>query len=549
MELTLRVFAHGRACLSNGWVRFDISLLALGLVSSWIIEPIATASLEGGEMQDTAELLLFLRMLRLARLARAVRLIVQFRSLWKMIRGLLSSAGTMLYTFLIVTVMLYIFSCAAMELITKNRRSDPQDEMYDQVWADLVAEFYPDILNTMLTLVQFVVLDSIRDQYVPLVKRDPILLFFFVTVILVVSISMMNLVTAVIVEVSLEQAKQDQANQCLEQVTLILPKLQDIFHRMDRNGTGTISMRNITNADPDTLKDLMKLMHVDKLEDLFDMVDVDCVGEVPIDEFLNVVARAVTTAAPVEFIQLTKQLSSSREDIKDIQKQLRTLTLMLNSRLERSCTKSLKCELTDMISELWEDVRDIKYSRVVDDCAESSWTSKRLEASCGKPPPVSERCSPDDLPMTRSSKGMARSCDGHSKSPTSGGGSTVMASGSAVMASEELMEPDEWTGMSSTALPKALRNDLNGCAFGISSTDWPENCDELPSLLPRPRHRMESEGTIISKMARSAEGPCKQSFVDADVLRARSPPIHEEQEPTVNAHCEAGGSPLHIHFN
>ena len=82
----------------------------------------------------------------------------------------------------------------------------------------------------MLTLIQFVNTDSIADIYKPLIRKSPVLVVrgrfvgrteeplsqtearqvFFVIFLLVVSVSIMNLVTAVIVEGAIAQAAEDK---------------------------------------------------------------------------------------------------------------------------------------------------------------------------------------------------------------------------------------------------------------------------------------------------------------------------------------------------
>jgi len=274
---------------------------------------------------EAADPLMVLRMFRLLRLARAVRLLVQFRTLWKMVRGLLSSAGTMFYTCVITVLMLFIFSCAAVELITKNRRTNPVDALYDPEWEELVDKFYPGIAGCMLTLIQFVVLDSISELYMPLVRQDPLVLVFFASFIVVVSVSLMNLVTAVIVEVSLEQAKQDHESERMAQVSRVLPRLRDVFFELDRDGNGQISMEEVDQANPEHREELLKLVQADNLQELFDMLDVDNSGEVDIDEFLEGIVKVVTTSQPVEFIRVMKQLSLSRQNIHDLRRQIQRL--------------------------------------------------------------------------------------------------------------------------------------------------------------------------------------------------------------------------------
>ena len=71
-----------------------------------------------------------------------------------------------------------------MELITKKKEKfddDPETKY-------IVERHFPELFITMLSLVQFVTLDSIGAIYLPLIRKDPILLIFFMLFILVVSI-------------------------------------------------------------------------------------------------------------------------------------------------------------------------------------------------------------------------------------------------------------------------------------------------------------------------------------------------------------------------
>ena len=61
-----------------------------------------------------------IKVLRLSRLVRALRLVVQFRMLWQLIRGLYSTLNLMFNTAVLVTLLLYIFACLGVELITKE---------------------------------------------------------------------------------------------------------------------------------------------------------------------------------------------------------------------------------------------------------------------------------------------------------------------------------------------------------------------------------------------------------------------------------------------
>ena len=66
-----------------------------------------------------------IKLLRLSRLVRALRLVVQFRMLWQLIRGLYSTLNLMFNTVVLVMLLLYIFACLGLEIITKDPEGLP----------------------------------------------------------------------------------------------------------------------------------------------------------------------------------------------------------------------------------------------------------------------------------------------------------------------------------------------------------------------------------------------------------------------------------------
>merc|ERR1719398_690008 len=65
------------------------------------------------------QMLTIIRMGRIFRLIRAVRLFVQFRTLWMLIRGLLGCTTVMLHSCFVVALILYIAAIVGVELIAK----------------------------------------------------------------------------------------------------------------------------------------------------------------------------------------------------------------------------------------------------------------------------------------------------------------------------------------------------------------------------------------------------------------------------------------------
>merc|ERR1719343_560087 len=102
---------------------------------------------------------------------------------------------------------------------------------------------------TMLTLIQFVCLDSVGAIYRPLIVKDGFLICYFVGIILILPIVLMNLVTAVIVNSALEQALQDKEAMAIheeQQKKKLVKELRKIFERADDDGSGQMSREEIS---------------------------------------------------------------------------------------------------------------------------------------------------------------------------------------------------------------------------------------------------------------------------------------------------------------
>ena len=116
--------------------------------------------------------IMLVRMPRLARLVRAARLVVQFRTLWLLVQGLWHSIMPMLWTFIIMVAVVYIFAVLGMELI---REAPEYGEAYDVAQVS-----FQNLQGAMLTLIQFMTLDSIASIYKPLILSRPELAIFLI---------------------------------------------------------------------------------------------------------------------------------------------------------------------------------------------------------------------------------------------------------------------------------------------------------------------------------------------------------------------------------
>merc|ERR1719387_161672 len=144
---------------------------------------------------------------------------------------------------------------------------------------------------------------------------------FFFSFMLVVSISLMNLVTAVIVEGSLEQANSDkEVNSAYKTAAMkkLIPEIRELFHQMDADGSGDLDLDEILNAPVHIQEHLTKIMQTDNLVELFEILDVDGSGSLDVDEFVDGISKLVTSEQPMEQLRMQKSLNLLRNDTKAI---------------------------------------------------------------------------------------------------------------------------------------------------------------------------------------------------------------------------------------
>eukprot|EP00927_Polykrikos_kofoidii_P086263 TRINITY_DN9612_c0_g2_i1.p1 TRINITY_DN9612_c0_g2~~TRINITY_DN9612_c0_g2_i1.p1 ORF type:complete len:734 (-),score=123.30 TRINITY_DN9612_c0_g2_i1:8-1993(-) len=326
--------AFGFSCFKEGQVRFDAFLVCVGIAGNWIIIPIARGDAEG--LKDIG-LLMVLRSARLLRLARTVRLLISFRELWMLVRGLLNSAYTMVHTMLLLFVVIYVFTCIGMELITNSdlmQKSDPELVEFQEA----VHRYFPGLGQTMLTLVQFVTLDNVSLIYLPLIKVDWTLALYFFAIVLVVSIVLMNLITAVIVNSALEQAMEDkdlkQSQKELHRRTL-MKELRDLFNTIDVDNSGLISREEFESLNVDDMEHVMELVVAGSPSEVFDALDIDGSGDVGIDEFVEGIWQNARSTAPIEIKRMQKQLTLIRKELESNQREIGVKLESINGEFDR----------------------------------------------------------------------------------------------------------------------------------------------------------------------------------------------------------------------
>lgn len=307
IEALIRVTAGGWSTFRDLWFLLDLVLILVGLLALLVI-PILAA-----ETGVSFEKLLVVRGLRLFRLVRALRMLSHFKIVWRLVYGLLTAGQTILSMTMLIAVSLFIFACVAVELIAKD--PDLRDHHDTSIQALVETNFF-GLNRALLTLLQFVTLDDIADIYFPLVLEKPYLCAFFFPILIFISIGLMNLVTAALVENAMQTAAieaEEEKQKLKKKVKGALPSLIEIFHQLDADKSGQITHDEVENVPVSILPPrVLDSLCVENITDIFDYLDVDGTGELSQMEFVEGLLNLCLLDMPISTMQTLKLLQLLR---------------------------------------------------------------------------------------------------------------------------------------------------------------------------------------------------------------------------------------------
>lgn len=318
IEILLRIIGLGKRNLTNVWFYMDSILVVIGVMARVVVPVSGSGDLSGFEK------LLLVRCLRLLRLVRALRMISHFKVMWRLVYSLLTAGQTMLSTTVLIMLSLFIFGCVALEFISKDQELKDSPET-----GHIVETFFSNLPRSILTLTQFVTLDSIAAVYYPLILQKPLLIIFFGPILVIVSVGLMNLITAVLVESSLEQAQHEAESERLQlkkRIKEALPRLLQTFTELDTDGSGSLTLEEVQGVPIEILPaKMLETMSVDSMPELFELLDVDCSGQLDQREFIDGLLNLVLLDVPISTIQSLRLLRLLRTMVSKLDSDVQAL--------------------------------------------------------------------------------------------------------------------------------------------------------------------------------------------------------------------------------
>jgi len=294
------------------WNVFD-----LGLVSIAVFDLLFLSLFFAGAAEDL-EGFNVLRILRVLRVARVLRLLQFFEELWLLVAGVLDAMRSLVWAWVLICIIIYVFAVLITSTVGKLHLEDSCP-----VVGDDLGRLFGSVYKTMFTLFSVMTINGWGEIAKCAMEVEPWTWSLFVLFLVCTSFGMVNVITAVIVEGTLERALQQHRMQSQKEDAerrQLISQVAIIFQTSDQNSDGMLTREEFVASleQPMVMRMLLTIgIDVAKARNLFDILDYDCSGSLDLTEFLHGMLRARGEAASKDIVQLQCDVMRAEQRYKE----------------------------------------------------------------------------------------------------------------------------------------------------------------------------------------------------------------------------------------
>lgn len=341
-----------------GWNLFDSAIVAAGIVDTacQLLDPDVDTIGEGGvvhhkKKNGLASLSVIFRAFRLLRIMRVFRLFKMLTQLYTLVMGFMESLVSVFWVSVLASLCLFICGVfltrmlgrpLGLELLLENKDLS-EDEASD-------AHFYKDSFGTvpqsMFTLFTLMATPDLSRMEIAMHHR-PVVTLFFIGWIVFGSFAMISILTGVISESMVSKGQMRKENMRFEEeekLKAVREKLREHFKDYDESGDGLLSREEFAHAIPSILELLSEseeetFYSEDDLIMVYDLMDLDGVGEINVEEFLKGMEQfdCRLHQMPLQVMKFQAEVMKTQKhlghEVKEIKLQLADITRLLTNRL------------------------------------------------------------------------------------------------------------------------------------------------------------------------------------------------------------------------
>jgi len=279
LELVLRVFVYRIEFFKDGWNLFDFSIIATDSLFSFL-----------GAMLGNVFPMSMLRIFRLAKLARVSKVFRVFPELRVMMAGLAGSLRAIFWGTMLLAFVVFVWAIIAVQFIHPLNKELADRHIRDE--CERCPRAYESVLQATLTFCQQVVAgDSWGKHTIPVIEAHPWTALYFMAVFLTVSVSVMNLILGVVVNVALSESEGLQGELAEEQKIMKMSATNEILEickEMDVDGDGELSEMELRGfQDSMEFRTAMKKLNLTQEDLTIAFQTMDTGGTVSYHEFVR----------------------------------------------------------------------------------------------------------------------------------------------------------------------------------------------------------------------------------------------------------------------
>jgi len=230
--------------------------------------------------------------------------------MWQLVAGIVEAMWTLAWTWVLLLVIIYVCGIFTTRAIGQQYQSEPDLQPY-----------FGNVPRSMFTLFQVTTTDAWADIARKAMRHHVWTAGFFVLYLYVTTCAVLNVVVAVIVENTLDQAVDQRqkftSNQNKKQ-QYACAKIYQLFVGMDQNGDGVLTREEFSKAfQDDQVSRYLRQLGIDlrQAEELFSILDFDDSGALDAEEFVGGVLKVIGNGKARDVLALHCDLCRSKKKI------------------------------------------------------------------------------------------------------------------------------------------------------------------------------------------------------------------------------------------
>ena len=258
VELVLKLLVYGRYFPTNShraWNWMEFLLVVLSLAEQVTLLGAGTAQV--WETDEKAPRLMYLRILRVLKVVKVLRLLrtfQYFRDLRVMVVMVIGSVVSLFWCIVMILCTLYFWSILIMQLLLLNLEV-ALDFDAESEEGDKIKSMFSTIWRTSITLFQATTggMDW-ADIYTVISPHGTLITLLSLSYIIFFVVVAWNIITSTFVQKALSLAKPEREDlmfNMLSERAEVAQELKQLFHKLDKDDDGRISMEELRNLDQD----------------------------------------------------------------------------------------------------------------------------------------------------------------------------------------------------------------------------------------------------------------------------------------------------------